>query len=216
MHSWILGSQNNWWNNVKLSEAFTRVITGNNNKGSFVAKSNTEPDDSVSLFQVTASINTLGSYPGVGQFYTSHLSLLDALNSKNQKESTWQIVSEALKKVKVDGIHSPFVIFAKTGTADDIAVGKTQFARRNRQLHNGLFMFTIMTEAQYSQLQNYIKSGYNESYLPSSLGITGVISLALVDFESKETDYCSSFAKKFLADTERLKSIIILNKHLFR
>lgn len=209
--SWILGSQNNHWNNMKLCEALTRVITGVHNRGSL-----RKPDqgiDTLSLFKLSASVPTLTSYPNVGEFAEAHQTLLESMNHQKQVEgSTWSDIGSLVQQVRVPGISSPLLIFAKTGTAND----EDKPYSRNLHIHRGAFMFTIMTEEQYKRLQLFIIREYDPRYYPATLGITGVISLEMIDRASSEAMFYSKFARGFLGDKERLTNLVKLNRHLFR
>lgn len=212
---WILGSQNNRWNNVKLSEAFCRLITGRTVRGAFV--SGNSPSSPIA--ELPSVLTLTGTPPA--SFQKAHLELLSALCSETdaQKKGTWQEIAKQVVSFQVEGISTSFVMLAKTGTADDEDVMEQRTylgTQSEKTVHRGSFMFTIMTQRQYDQLKTYIEAGYPEAALPRSLGITGVISL-----ESKENKapsnslYYSVFAKNFLADPIRLNRIILLNKSLF-
>ncbi len=217
---WVLGSQNNRWNNVKLCEAFTRVVTGIDNRGSFV---NGASRRFRSLYDLTDSLTTLTDTPGIKAFEEAHLELLEALNydvqSRHPARSTWRDVGMVLKQVKVEGIASPLVILAKTGTADNDKVdSKSDITdwERAQTIRRGAFMFTIMTQAQYDSLKVFIHGGYKEKKYPPRLGITGIISLELKDGgRGEDKNFYSQLARQFLENKEVLRNMILLNRCLF-
>ncbi|MBC8155535.1 MAG: hypothetical protein H7Z72_21825 [Bacteroidetes bacterium] len=214
---WILGSQNNRWNNVKLSEAFCRLITGRTVRGAFLAGNS----PSSPIAGLPSILILTGTTPA--SFQKAHLELLTALCSETRAQQetkgTWEKIAKQVHSFRVEGISTSFVMLAKTGTADDEPVMDQPTylgPQSTKTVHRGSFMFAIMTQQQYDRLKTYIGAGYPEAALPRALGITGVISL-----ESKENRapsdslYYSAFAKNFLADPTRLKRIILLNKSLF-
>ncbi|MCF0070821.1 hypothetical protein LZD49_10085 [Dyadobacter sp. CY261] len=210
---WLLGSQNNRWNNVKLSEAFCRLITGRNVRGSFLA-GNT-PSSAISLLQPGSTVSSSAS------FQEAHKELLAALcsDTDTQIRGTWKEIATQVRSFRVEGIPTSFVMLAKTGTADDETImDQTGHQRRQstKTVHRGSFVFSIMTKSQYDQLKSYIGTNYSEAALPRTLGLTGVISLETRENKApSDSLYYSVFAKNFLADPMRLKRIILLNKSLF-
>ena len=86
---------------------------------------------------------------------------------------------------------------------------------KERTVHRGAFMFSIMKEIQFDSLIDFINSGYGMNRFPTRLGITGVISLELTDRQGESEIYYSKFAKLFLNNETRLKNIILLNKNNF-
>jgi hypothetical protein len=211
MIPWILGSQNNRWNNVKLCEAFSRVITGVDNRGK-IEKIKTDTAIKSSLFDITRNIATLQTFPEMNAFSNAHVSLLNALDSRSHgpvtRGSTWVDVGNIITTTRVPGISSPLVIMAKTGTANDETYG-------GKTYHHGAFMFSIMTQMQYESLQRFIRSGYQPALYPQKLGITGVISLELTDRLKESPVFYSKYARLFMNNQERIADLIILNKHLF-
>lgn len=213
---WILGSQNNRWNNIKLCEGFCRLITGNNIRGSFLSTRNI--DNHASIFN---SISNQGN-PAIQNFQSAHLDLLRALNySTNplQAQGTWRNEGLMVSQIQVEGINSSFVMLAKTGTSDDeIVPNNKDITKQNnfKTVHRGAFMFCIMTQAQFLNLVAYINSGYRTNLLPHKLGITGVISLELTDKGEESEVYYSAYARQFLTSNNSfLRNLILLNKDLF-
>lgn len=208
MVPWILGSQSNYWNTTKLCEAFTRVVTGIRNKGHIQYKDPRVRD--TSIFSYTGNLMDRTAYKDTGDFMGAHLLLLKSMNNETHiSGSTWREVGVKLKEVKIEGISTPFVILAKTGTADDV------HGRNKKTVHRGAFMFTIMSLRQYQMLEAFIRSGYNMNKRPPKLGITGVISLELMDNQKDTELFYSKYARQFLENEQRLKELILLNRSLF-
>ncbi len=214
---WVLGSQNNRWNNVKLCEGFCRLLTGNNIRGSFLPA--TIQANQQSIFSIISS----QGYPTIQNFQTAHLDLLRALNySTNPRQAqigTWHDEGLMVSRIQIPGIDSSFVMLAKTGTSDDeIVPNNNNLTRQNnfKTVHRGAFMFCIMTQSQFLQLTNYINSGYNANSLPHKLGVTGVISLELADKGEESDIYYSAYARQFLTSNNSfVRNLILLNKNLF-
>jgi hypothetical protein len=213
--SWLLGSQNNRWNNVKLAEAFSRLITG---RGIMATMYQTTTSDSTDLYTKTKHYS---AHDGdKANFQAAHITLLNALNSRvnplQRNVGTWLEIAKQVDTFQINGITGKLVMLAKTGSAaDEDFFDINDVTTRPRKIwkRRGLFMFAVMTEKQYDQLKQYINSGYQARHFPAKLGFTGVITIEMTDNDGKKKTSYSKYAKEFIYGVN-LRKLIVLNKHL--
>ncbi|MEA5405593.1 hypothetical protein VB776_21820 [Arcicella sp. DC2W] len=195
MIPWILGSGSNWWNNVKMAEAYCRLITNKKVFANFNVKKmsfSSIPHHDLNNLQVKGKfISDMSTNISSGGIWVSNLT---------------NVLQDSL------------VIIAKTGTPQHLE-GIQERVRAsdyldNRQVDQGILAFTIMTKNQFRSLMRYYETG-SSSDLPVNLGITCYLSIHIThNYRNKDVTN-SEHAINFI-DKEVLNNLVNYNKHLFK
>lgn len=233
--SWVLGAGNNYWNNVKLTEAYCRIVSRKKIDASLVKlpinKDNTDIithwlNDVQSLVNPSYNYRLNQSdlsYVTIDRSWDSLVTYMGESKTAGKAFSLLSTVSNDTDFVEILGKELNLKLLCKTGTPNKRIDKVYKFSEDGNKINQfvkhtqGLFAFTVMQETEFEKLIGL--SNYSQDSL--KLGITGVVYISH-DSEADSEDNAKSapevnsgYAVDIFADEEFLKTLILLNSKYF-
>ncbi len=219
---WVLGAGDNKWNNIKLAEAYSRIVSKRGVRATFLQNQKAQPKnilEEVIEFKARKSIDYRLGLDNHNEAWNQILDALDTATTKYYLRNKLNL-DDNLDNIsrKIDGLGS-LVGLGKTGSPSEYvftAKDQISFAFRKKIRTDGIFAFSIMTREQYNSVRE------NEE-IENNLGLVIIVSVALEqnkrDGKKEGTtlkiDFGSTIPKRFLSQ-EILENIILFSKPLFQ
>ena len=238
--SWVLGAGSNEWSNIKLAEAYSRIISRNRVIADFAKRDITRSDstDLISFwldfvqskaeYRERIGENDL-SYPHIDQAWDRLVRNLERSESADDAIALFNRNSNIQEFFNNDSLfaerlqNDKFTLLGKTGSPNtkiDTIIETTRTGgrlKKYRYRHQGLYAFSLMLNRDFERLQDLDNYADLDSI---KTGIVGVIYIAEDEFKDKynpnpPSTVSSKHAVNIFSNADFIKSIILLNNELF-
>ena len=210
---WVLGQGNNYWNCIKLGEAWCRMLSKKAVSASFVIDKDDSSADSSLVDNILTIKNNYNSHWDKGKINKTWNQFLDVFKDAqtiNSSNSTlykmYNNVSDLNTKLGLNTEGRRLVLFSKTGTPSEYFHRLPSIDGSKSYIDLGIYCMGLMTEASLTN----IKANNN-----SAKGIVCIIRVTRQYPQStKDSGLWSTNARDFFTQ-ERLENLYYMTRSYF-
>lgn len=210
---WVLGQGNNYWNCIKLGEAWCRMLSKKAVSASFVIDKDDSSADSSLVDNILTIKNNYNSHWDKGKINKTWNQFLDVFKDAqtiNSSNSTlykmYNNVSDLNTKLGLNTEGRRLVLFSKTGTPSEYFHRLPSIDGSKSYIDLGIYCMGLMTEASLT----HIKANNN-----SAKGIVCIIRVTRQYPQStKDSGLWSTNARDFFTQ-ERLEKLYYMTRSYF-
>ena len=210
---WVLGQGNNYWNCIKLAEAWGRMLSKRELWASFVLDDNDKKPPLLlqRVQQVKQKYNEKWDTKNINKTWNVFLEKLETAQSTEVPNETNTLLPMSKRIAKLNkrlgNDNNPPVMFSKTGTPIEYPQQRATIKRMPNNIDLGIYCVGLMTRQQLRE----VREGNNSK----NCGIVCVVRVTRqYPRKSKFNGLSSTHARDFITD-ERLEKLYRMTQNRF-